>query len=96
MDDGDTVSIAWGKDDVENVRILGIDTPETRHLEHNLPYPQDFGPEARGFALGAFAAATEVQLLRASTVDPFGASLQTSKAATNVAPAEVPTKIPSF
>ena len=75
VDDGDTVSIAWGKDDVENVRILGIDTPETRHLEHNLPYPQDFGPEARGFALGAFAAATEVQLLRASTVDPFGRTL---------------------
>src|SRR5262245_44673707 len=51
VDDGDTVSIVWGKGDVENVRILGIDTPETRHLEHNLPYPQDFGPEARGFAL---------------------------------------------
>jgi endonuclease YncB( thermonuclease family) len=75
VDDGDTVSIAWGRDDVENVRILGIDTPETRHLEHNLPYPQDFGPEARGFALGAFATATEVQLLRASTVDPFGRTL---------------------
>lgn len=75
VDDGDTVSIAWGKDDVENVRILGIDTPETRHLEHNLPYPQDFGPEARGFAQGAFATATEVQLLRASTVDPFGRTL---------------------
>ena len=75
VDDGDTVSIAWGKDDVENVRILGIDTPETRHLEHNLPYPQDFGPEARGFALGAFATATEVQLLRASTVDPYGRTL---------------------
>jgi micrococcal nuclease len=75
VDDGDTVSIRWGKDDVENVRILGIDTPETRHLEHNLPYPQDFGPEARGFAQGAFATATEVQLLRASTVDPFGRTL---------------------
>ena len=75
VDDGDTVSIAWGTDDVENVRILGIDTPETRHLEHNLPYPQDFGPEARGFAQGAFATATEVQLLRASTVDPFGRTL---------------------
>jgi endonuclease YncB( thermonuclease family) len=75
VDDGDTVSIRWGRDDVENVRILGIDTPETRHPEHNLPYPQDFGPEARGFAQGAFAAATEVQLLRASTVDPFGRTL---------------------
>ena len=75
VDDGDTVSIRWGKDDVENVRILGIDTPETRHLEHNLPYAQDFGPEARGFALGAFAVATEAQLLRAGTVDPYGRTL---------------------
>jgi endonuclease YncB( thermonuclease family) len=75
VDDGDTVGIRWSKDDLEIVRILGIDTPETRHLEHNLPYAQSFGPEARGFAQGAFAAATQVELLRASTVDPFGRSL---------------------
>ena len=55
MDDGDTVDIRWSKGDTETVRILGIDCPETRHLEHNLPYPQDFGPEARAFAQGAFA-----------------------------------------
>jgi endonuclease YncB( thermonuclease family) len=75
VDDGDTVVIGWSKDDHEIVRILGIDTPETRHLEHNLPYAQSFGPEARGFAQGAFAAATQVELLRASTVDPYGRSL---------------------
>ncbi|HYN01735.1 MAG TPA: thermonuclease family protein [Vicinamibacteria bacterium] len=75
VDDGDTVVIQWSKDDREIVRILGIDTPETRHLEHNLPYAQSFGPEARGFAQGAFAAATQVELLRASTVDPYGRSL---------------------
>jgi endonuclease YncB( thermonuclease family) len=75
VDDGDTVVIRWSKDDQEIVRILGIDTPETRHLEHNLPYAQSFGPEARGFAQGAFAAATQVELLRASTVDPYGRSL---------------------
>jgi endonuclease YncB( thermonuclease family) len=75
VDDGDTVNIAWGKDDSETVRILGIDTPETRHVEHNLPYPQEFGPEARGFALGAFASATEVQILRAATLDPYGRTL---------------------
>jgi endonuclease YncB( thermonuclease family) len=74
-DDGDTVNIRWAKDDVEIVRILGIDCPETRHLEHNLPYPQDFGPEARAFARGAFATATQVELLRASTLDPFGRTL---------------------
>jgi len=75
VDDGDTVVIRWSKDDLETVRILGIDTPETRHPEHDLPYAQPFGPEARAFAQGAFAAATRVELLRAATVDPFGRSL---------------------
>jgi endonuclease YncB( thermonuclease family) len=75
MDDGDTVDIRWSNDDLETIRILGIDCPETRHIEHNLPYPQDFGPEARAFAKGAFAVATEVQLLRSSTLDPFGRTL---------------------
>jgi endonuclease YncB( thermonuclease family) len=75
MDDGDTVDIHWSKDDVETIRILGIDCPETRHLEHNLPYAQDFGPEARAFARGAFSTATQVELLRSSTLDPFGRTL---------------------
>jgi endonuclease YncB( thermonuclease family) len=75
VDDGDTVVIRWSKDDVEIVRILGIDTPETRHPEHDLPYAQSFGPEARAFAQGAFAAANEVQLLRSRTLDPFGRTL---------------------
>lgn len=75
VDDGDTVVIEWSKGDSETVRVLGIDTPETRHVEHNLPYPQDFGPEARGFALGAFATATDVQILRAATLDPYGRTL---------------------
>ena len=75
MDDGDTVDIHWSKEDVETVRILGIDCPETRHLEHNLPYAQDFGPEARAFARGAFSTATQVDLLRSSTLDPFGRTL---------------------
>jgi len=75
VDDGDTVVIRWSKDDVEIVRILGIDTPETRHPAHDLPYAQSFGPEARAFARGAFAAANEVQLLRSRTLDPFGRTL---------------------
>jgi micrococcal nuclease len=75
VDDGDTVLIRWSKDDLETVRILGIDTPETRHLPHNLPYAQSFGPEARGFAQGAFAAATQVELVRAGTLDPYGRTL---------------------
>jgi len=57
------------------VRILGIDTPETRHLEHDIPYSQEFGEQAQAFALGAFAAASQVELLRAATLDPFGRTL---------------------
>jgi endonuclease YncB( thermonuclease family) len=75
VDDGDTVVIRWAPGDFETVRVLGIDTPETRHLEHDLPYAQAFGPEARAFARGAFAAATQVELLRARTLDPYGRTL---------------------
>jgi len=75
VDDGDTVAIHWSRDDVEIIRILGIDTPETRHLEHNLPYAQEFGPEARAFAQGACATATQMELLRSSTLDPYGRTL---------------------
>jgi endonuclease YncB( thermonuclease family) len=75
VDDGDTVTIDWTKDDKETVRLLGIDTPETRHPEHDLPYGQPFGEEARAFARGVFAAATRVELLRAATLDPFGRTL---------------------
>jgi micrococcal nuclease len=75
VDDGDTVAIRWSKDDTETVRILGIDTPETRHLEHDLPYAQPFGPEARAFAQGAFAVAGQVELLRSATLDPYGRTL---------------------
>jgi endonuclease YncB( thermonuclease family) len=75
VDDGDTVVVRWSRDDRETVRILGIDAPETRHLEHDIPYAQPFGPEARAFAQGAFAAATSVELLRARTLDPYGRTL---------------------
>lgn len=75
VDDGDTVDILWGGNDREVIRILGIDTPEIAHPEHDLPYPQSFGYEAMAFAKGAFAAATKVELLRASTLDPYGRTL---------------------
>jgi micrococcal nuclease len=75
VDDGDTVSIRWSDKDEEIVRILGIDAPETRHVEHNLPYAQPFGEEARAFALGAFASGVRIELLRAATLDPFGRTL---------------------
>lgn len=75
VDDGDTVVIRWRVDDHETVRLLGIDTPETRHPDHDLPYAQPFGEEARAFALGAFAAARKIELLRAATLDPYGRTL---------------------
>lgn len=73
--DGDTVVIRWGDEDVEIVRILGIDTPETRNVAHNLPFAQPFGEQATAFARGAFAAATQVELLRANQMDPYGRTL---------------------
>jgi len=77
VEDGDTVIIHWDKEksNDEVVRILGIDTPETRRLEHNIPYDAPFGPEATAFAQGAFAAATEVELLRCPTLDPYDRTL---------------------
>jgi hypothetical protein len=75
IDDGDSLLVRWTKDDLETVRILAIDTPETCHLEHNLPYAKPFGPEARTFAMGAFALATKVELLRAKTLDAYGGTL---------------------
>jgi endonuclease YncB( thermonuclease family) len=75
VDDGDTVVIRWSAQDAEQVRILGIDTPETRHVEHEIPYDQPFGREAEAFARGAFAAARRIELRRSSTLDPFGRTL---------------------
>ena len=43
VDDGDTVMVAWPNGDKERIRILGIDTPETAHPEHNLPFAQSYG-----------------------------------------------------
>jgi endonuclease YncB( thermonuclease family) len=75
VDDGDTVVIRWPDGDEENVRLLGIDSPETRHEAHKIPLDQPFGKEARAFAQGAFAAASSVELIRSATLDPYGRTL---------------------
>jgi micrococcal nuclease len=75
VEDGDGVVIRWNDQESEIIRILGIDTPEVRRLEHNLPFDQPFGPEAKAFAQGALAAATDVELLRCPTLDPYGRTL---------------------
>jgi endonuclease YncB( thermonuclease family) len=69
------VTIHWSEGDEERIRILGIDTPETRNIRHNLPYDQSFGLQATAFAKGAFATATEVELLRADMTDGYGRTL---------------------
>ncbi len=73
--DGDTVTIAWGEDDRERVRILGIDTPEVAHPQYGMPFDQPFGPEATAFARGVFAMAETVEILRAAETDPYGRTL---------------------
>lgn len=73
-DDGDTLEIR-GKDASEVVRILGIDTPEVLHLDHDIPYAQPFGDVAAGFLRGALAVARKVELLRSGQKDPFGRTL---------------------
>lgn len=75
IDDGDSLDIQWDEQTVESVRILGMDTPEVMHIEHNLPYDQSFGPEARGFLRGAVAACRKLTLLRSGQTDPFGRTL---------------------
>jgi micrococcal nuclease len=75
VEDGDGVIIRWRDKDDEIVRILGIDTPEVRRLEHNLPYDQPFGLEAKAFGQGAFAAAGDIELLRSPTLDPYDRTL---------------------
>ncbi len=73
-DDGDTLDIVSAAG-VESVRILGIDTPEVLHLDHNIPFAQPFGDVAHGFFRGALALARKVELLRSGQKDPFGRTL---------------------
>ena len=73
--DGDTVTIRWGEDDSERIRILGIDTPEVAHPSMGWNDDQPYGPEATAFAEGVFAMAETVELLRAAETDGYGRTL---------------------
>jgi len=75
VDDGDTFDVVWAPGDTETVRILGIDTPETRHDAHSIPEDQPGGPEARAFARGAVAFTDKVELVRDENLDPYGRTL---------------------
>jgi len=74
VDDGDSLLIGW-PERMEVVRVLGIDTPEVQHLEHDLPFAQPFGEQAAGFLQGALAVADRVEILRAPDKDPYGRTL---------------------
>jgi endonuclease YncB( thermonuclease family) len=73
--DGDTVTIRWGEDDIERVRILGIDTPEVAHHSMGWYDDQPYGRRATAFAEGVFAVAAEIELLRAAETDGYGRTL---------------------
>jgi endonuclease YncB( thermonuclease family) len=74
VDDGDGIVVRW-PEGTEVVRVLGIDAPETQHLQHDIPFAQPFGEEARGFMAGAIAVAEKIELLRAADKDPYGRTL---------------------
>jgi endonuclease YncB( thermonuclease family) len=74
VDDGDSIDIRWPKK-TEHVRILGIDTPEVLHLDHDIPYAQPFGDEAMGFLRGCLAVADKIELLRSGKQDAYGRTL---------------------
>jgi micrococcal nuclease len=56
--DGDTFVIRG-----RTIRILGIDTPETRNPEHGIPEDQPFGPEATELARKLVAGSRTVEYL---------------------------------
>lgn len=74
VDDGDSITIRWAAG-VETVRLLGIDAPETLHLEHRIPFPQPFGDVATGFLRGCIAQASSASLLRSGIRDRYGRTL---------------------
>ena len=53
VEDGDGIIIRWNGQDSEIIRLLGIDTPEVRRLEHNLPYDQPFRAGGAGVRPGS-------------------------------------------
>ena len=82
VEDGDTVVIKWPGAEPEIVRILGIDTPETRRLEHNLPFDQPFGREANAFAKGPSPQRTKSSFsgarLWTPTIEPWATCTSTA------------------
>ena len=60
VSDGDTFTVSVG-DSREKVRLIGIDTPETKHPTKGV---QCWGPEASEFTTRTLAVGTRVRLVR--------------------------------
>ncbi|MGE0192788.1 MAG: thermonuclease family protein [Planctomycetota bacterium] len=74
VDDGDSIRIV-GPGGEEDVRLLGIDCPEIQHLQHDLPFDQPFGREAKAFLEGCLAMGRTAVLKRSGQLDAFGRTL---------------------
>jgi len=68
-DDGD--SFYYGD---LTVRVVGMDTPEIRHVEHGLLEDQEFGPEAAAFTASLFETAEQIDYLPVGE-DRYGRTL---------------------
>lgn len=69
FDDGD--SFACGKDEI---RVLGIDTPEIIHEQHGIFEDQPMGREAAAFTNGALKNAKRITIIRGEK-DHYGRNL---------------------
>jgi micrococcal nuclease len=70
ISDGDTVTVSFAGGDESKVRLIGIDTPETKRP--NTPI-QCFGPEATGFTAALLPKGTRVRIERdVEAIDRYG------------------------
>jgi len=70
--DGDTIVVAFADRHTETVRLLGVDTPETKHPVKGV---QCFGPEASAYTTRRLTGRVVRLESDAVTVDPYGRRL---------------------
>ncbi len=74
VEDGDTLLLKDGHR-TEEIRLLGIDCPETRRVEHDLPFDQPGGREALAFVEALLREGRIAEIRRAAMNDTFGRTL---------------------
>jgi micrococcal nuclease len=67
--DGDTVEISPAVEGVSEVRLIGVDTPETKDPSEEV---EQFGPEASEFATARLQGQQIAVELDAGTTDSYG------------------------